>query len=1089
MLRYNKMQKIEMYKTVTYNLAKPLKILAVAGLLFMFSLFFLGPKHASAITSNFPRGTSNGDEWVLLSQYQCPGHCLQTPKADIRIFYNDKQLDMDGVAQNDPLRVDVQSLCRYNGTPDGNAFIVGGTSKPGWPGITCTGLNTNTGNAISTFSILRSNLTCNTPKYPGWCYADLTVSVAPNPGNQPILGVYIFPVDNVGNIKITAQEDNNPGVNYTNTDCYTGAGGTCSPSGGPPAGNSNVIALWNNYNNNGPDTHSNWSMTFKPDCTLNAPKQSYIRWYDADDGGSGNNGTQSGQISFDLYDQTAGTYIFNNKINLGGNDSYRDAAFTVTPGHSYKWTWNNVSATNGIQIWMPYSEIGALVDCGIQPKVPNAQCSPASKTISGLALNKQVQYGVNFLNNGNVDWTAGATPPYGWFTTVDNNPPNAPNPINQDVSVGETYATGNFTFTAPGTYSTTKIITFQMTKGANNAFGTKCTLILKTGAPVPIGGGSIEATCEETTVRVSGITATYHPNGGAATQITNVPVVIKVIDNADNTRTFSYPVPGGVPNNPLFPKKIPTFDIWNGMWPHGSYTLQIFVQGANGSPDSLGYKNDGSWFQPGGDMNGPFWYPNNINGYNTDVVQQCLQASCRGGTAADAEPGQSVTSNFTIHFENDAGRKTPWPSNDGGGYNFTAAGNGGVTVTSANPQNNTSGPINAWTAANGDGNPVGTDVVVTIAMRVDYKGSYTVSLRFQNNDLNLDPGPTVNCPGPETTPSTKPFFSVTGGDLATGGGFSKVSDTPLCTLGDPGYISPATGSGYDAWSGGIRAYGNEGAKKGSSAQFGVLSLGYNIGSPDGPTGLYSKDSAVFADRNQPGVGGMGGLLNETGYNVNGWHCVNDFFTKTQKSSSPAITSRLPGNINIDNDLVAPAAGSRSATGQYLVNGDVTLTSNGCNSPAGNIPENTQITLYVNGNVDIVNDICYTSSWTSSFDRLNIPYFSLIVKGNIIVHSTVTELDGLYVAQPRDKTDGIFATCEAGGFCNKQLTVNGAVLAQSVELKRERGTVGPLELDKNGIGDGEPAEIFNYTPSMTLGVPNFSSKYVSAESIFSLPPVF
>jgi hypothetical protein len=85
---------------------------------------------------------------------------------------------------------------------------------------------------------------------------------------------------------------------------------------------------------------------------------------------------------------------------------------------------------------------------------------------------------------------------------------------------------------------------------------------------------------------------------------------------------------------------------------------------------------------------------------------------------------------------------------------------------------------------------------------------------------------------------------------------------------------------------------------------------------------------------------------------------------------------------------------------------------------------------------------------------------------------------------------VFATCTTGAsdHCNSQLVVNGAVIAQHVELLRAHGTLDAPSGANSGIGSS-PAEIFNFTPSLIIGNPAFASQFGKSEILFSLPPVF
>jgi hypothetical protein len=323
------------------------------------------------------------------------------------------------------------------------------------------------------------------------------------------------------------------------------------------------------------------------------------------------------------------------------------------------------------------------------------------------------------------------------------------------------------------------------------------------------------------------------------------------------------------------------------------------------------------------------------------------------------------------------------------------------------------------------------------------------------------------------TPATRAYFEVRGGDISTGGGFADAAD--VCPTTAPGYISPATGysasSGRYDYAGGIRAYGTQNGSpaRGSSSDFGALALGLDIGNPNGPIGFFSRHNELFAGISYlPGSlsGNMGGYLSPSG--PSSAHCVSDYFTKT----------RQPG-------VAINPFGGGSVTGKsgvYESNSDITLT-------ASTITSGQRLTLYVSGNVTIDGNIAYTNSW-NPINRASVPYFTLIVKGNITLTNNTTRLDGFYVAQPQGTTfTGIFNTCD--NFCPSQLIVNGAVIAQEVQLNRAHGTMGPCEPASPtcALISQNPAEIFNYAPSLLIGLPELNPTYNTTEAEFSLPPVF
>jgi hypothetical protein len=173
------------------------------------------------------------------------------------------------------------------------------------------------------------------------------------------------------------------------------------------------------------------------------------------------------------------------------------------------------------------------------------------------------------------------------------------------------------------------------------------------------------------------------------------------------------------------------------------------------------------------------------------------------------------------------------------------------------------------------------------------------------------------------------------------------------------------------------------------------------------------------------------------------------------------------------------------TGPYPING-ITLGAN------------SKQDIFVNGNVFITDNIQYAGSpWSVG----NIPYFRLIVHGgNIYIKNTVTQLDGLYVAIPDNNGNGgTIYTCSTSAtrpspaevastsICGaKQLTVNGAFIANQVKLLRTWGTLRNANT-ADGRTNLHAAEKFIYTPELWLGTPATSSTE-GYDAITSLPPI-
>jgi len=1072
------------YKMTSFSSARSVKTILFASLLLTLSVFVFGTKHAAAISDNFPEGHSVYNEWILLSQYKCPGHCLDTPKAEVRIFYKISALDADSVAGGDFLQVTVQTLCRFVGTPNGNASLDGGTNRPGWPNLNCTGLNTSSGGSeLSTFSIRRNNLNCGqsgaTGKYPGWCFTDLHLTVADD-ANHPLLGVWINTADGLGNVKITAQEEGSPSTGYPNSSCYTGAGGSCSPSGGPPRSD-NLFALWNNYANNGPETHHRWSLTFAPDCTITNNQRTFLRWYDADDGGSGNNGTQSGQISFDLHDDTAGNYIFNNRTDLGGNDSFKDISFTMRPNHTYTWTWNNVSATNGIQLWIPASEIGSRINCpqpGNPPAPPPtpaagfAACNVVSPA-SGYSpfIGQTVNIVVQFENHSNdTDWH---TSPYtnGIRTNGETNDKQhsgvllqtgEDEPLASRIE-GGTLVPGDklVSINHPGQippydWKTTRTFTVTNSNpGVRNAtydFGIRNDV---TGNFFGSSNGNslcsvsfvwqpislVHNPCKETSVNNPG----------------NLQFYLVFYDAAGGVVYNSGSAVGPYSGSPTWND---TFGSFPNLYPHNTYTIVAYQWGSDAELDR-------------------------------DDIPICMSASCQNsvggaGVASKAEPGEPTSLTYGLTLKNYSNHSFP-----AGTYYAQVYANPGLFMTPPNPNPGISSPV----AFAPNGVPVNYEG--PWAVTAQYTGSFTAHLLFGATNIDgLISDPSL-C-SPPYTPETRPTLKVTNGDISTGGAFKVFStcpgktDTPAnkFTNGKARYVAPGSPGSTDN-SGGLRTFANPVVKKGSGADFAAYALGFIHGSSGGAYGFYSAGKStdplnyaglMFANNTGNGATSLGGLL---GGEFTDAHCATDYFNNTR---TKVLSPQNRGQVEL----------SGLGTDQYFFTAPGGLP---CLRIRGSLPAGARATIYTTDDVCINGPTAYDAwQFDTANQANNAPYLTVITLGSIYVDSGVHNMTGLYIAQPKDDgSAGAFYTCAndnnapspafVSANCQGQLHINGAVIAQHVFPVRAYDTLYQYS------GSNSSSEVFNYIPSMVIGQPNLAPSSGGAavpnslDSLNNLPPVF
>jgi hypothetical protein len=423
----------------------------------------------------------------------------------------------------------------------------------------------------------------------------------------------------------------------------------------------------------------------------------------------------------------------------------------------------------------------------------------------------------------------------------------------------------------------------------------------------------------------------------------------------------------------------------------------------------------------------------------TATLPVCFSASCNGFTP-DFEPGQTKDDIQTsIVLDNKTNQTFPLRQpGSTSGYHLRLDASGGITV-----RNESSTPANIIRSSQ--------TLIDHMNLTIDYKGTLTLDLYYDTGPTNLTSLPCVHT----YSPSTRPFFQVWGGDISTGGGFNDSNGN--CPSTYPGYVSPATAPSNDSNYAGIKAFSDPVGGSVSSADFGAIALGLIASKPSSFVGFVTRNT--FANSGAFPAGSSGGYLNS----VSSAHCVTDFYDTTQ--SSP-LSVGVPNNVS---------SLSGSATGQYIVGNSIN------NFKGGTIGSGTQIALYVDGNVIISGDISY-GNWNRD-NPSSAPFFAIFAKGDIVLTNNVQRLDGLYVAQVNNSgSGGDFRTCD--NFCNQQLIVNGAVVAQHIELLRSFGT---LATDSSVVS--KPAEIFNYIPSMVYGSSILNPLPNTTQNLISLPPVF
>jgi hypothetical protein len=307
---------------------------------------------------------------------------------------------------------------------------------------------------------------------------------------------------------------------------------------------------------------------------------------------------------------------------------------------------------------------------------------------------------------------------------------------------------------------------------------------------------------------------------------------------------------------------------------------------------------------------------------------------------------------------------------------------------------------------------------------------------------------------------SRPYTMTFGGDVKTGGRVETSPDD--CSIDTNASI--ATWNIHNAPAG----------YYGSGVQYGAVATGVlrafataqgSAGSPGMPSGL------AFASTTQNlGAGSYGGGFGDA-------PCVKDYY-----SQRPATTSTIPANV------------SSMVTGAYGGSGTITLAG-------GNVNPAQKIRVYIDGDLFITGTgIRYAGSWSYG----NIPMLEVVVRGNIYIANTVTQLDGTYIAQQRtDGSRGYIYTCAtsaapmtltAGAFygaCATKLTVNGSLVAANMQPLR---TIGTLRDGSPGEtkASNNAAESFNYGPGFWITQPSLDTsedgEVDNYDAITSLPPV-
>lgn len=322
----------------------------------------------------------------------------------------------------------------------------------------------------------------------------------------------------------------------------------------------------------------------------------------------------------------------------------------------------------------------------------------------------------------------------------------------------------------------------------------------------------------------------------------------------------------------------------------------------------------------------------------------------------------------------------------------------------------------------------------------------------------------------------KPYYKVYGSDIFAGGSFASAG---VCTSG----VNASIIGQYNPSKGGAST---DLAAIALARVSNVASAALRSVSPTAPNGLTFANSGSDVNPNPPTL--MGGFYSDgTG------HCAPDYYNDERfGSSSTNLTNSTSTDVDVSSGLanggqtvIKPPVGARvqihASTGKTGI----------------------RHTLFIDGDAQITSNIVYNDGpWA---DTNSIPYLTIIAKGNIYIDESVSDLNGLFIAQPRTSpTDGTgrIYTCtywkltngnasDLKDRCDNQLRVTGSFVAQRILLERTTGTIN-LASDNGGTAEASNspniAEIFQSSAEQFIGHPVFKSNPLQYDSIKGLPPV-
>lgn len=328
----------------------------------------------------------------------------------------------------------------------------------------------------------------------------------------------------------------------------------------------------------------------------------------------------------------------------------------------------------------------------------------------------------------------------------------------------------------------------------------------------------------------------------------------------------------------------------------------------------------------------------------------------------------------------------------------------------------------------------------------------------------------------------RPYVSTYGGDTVAGiGGFYDAA-SGSCDSG--GEIKTFTN------------ISNPKARGGSGSQLAAISSGDITGFTSASMTAAPTNLKLSFSNTENNTGGsdnrykLGGRFSQNS-------CTTNYFEATQYEEGSKKDVINSSGLSV---------GNLADIKQTLVDPPNALNLNG--SPS----YNKRHTVYVEGDVVINGDIIYANRGSWNLDDIKIPNFTLVARGNIYIKPNVSQLDGTYIAQPTapgDANSGKIYTCALNAsnpipdlnaldqICDKQLTVNGSLIAEDIKFLRTKFTLRESRAEE-GYQDSKAAEKIVFSPEAYLSPPVFNTPGSRSDSdhlpigiyeyITTLPPI-